>query len=157
MPPTPALPHIDDHSVTIGAGRDAVWAELLDAVDGAFSGGSRYARLVGGDPPSASGPRPLAAGSTIPGFRITAAEPGRELRLEGRHRFSDYALTFRLTGNDDDTTELSAETCATFPGPAGSLYRLLVIRTRAHMVLVRRLLGGIARRTEGHSDAVGGT
>jgi hypothetical protein len=30
----------------------------------------------------------------VPGFRVVEAEPGRRFALRGRHRFSNYALTF---------------------------------------------------------------
>ena len=82
----------------------------------------------------------------MPGFRVVTAIPGHELVLEGRHRFSSYALTFRIEAPASDRTELRAETRATFPGPHGRVYRLLVIRSGAHVVAVRRMLDAVRRR-----------
>lgn len=143
-----SLPRIDEHATTIAGTVAQVWPALLDAVDGAFSrpAAAAYARAVRCADPVASGPRPLAEGATVPGFRVTAAVPGRELVLVGRHRFSSYALTFRLEQLSPGSVRLSAESRATFPGVPGRLYRLLVIGTRAHVVGVRRLLGAVRRR-----------
>jgi hypothetical protein len=112
------------------------------------AGTARGVRLLRSADRAASGPRPLAAGSTLPGFHVDAAERPRELALAGEHRFSTYALTFRLDGRNDGRTRLRAETRAAFPGPKGSAYRALVIGTRAHVVVTRRLLGAIKRRAE---------
>ncbi|MEV4945465.1 hypothetical protein [Streptomyces sp. NPDC053755] len=143
-----ALPYIDEHATVVPVGADAVWRALLDALEGSFagSGGARYARLVGCADRTASGPRPLAEGSALPGFRVTVADPGRELSLEGRHRFSTYALTFRLDDAGPGRTRLRAESRGAFPGPAGRVYRGLAIGTGGHAVGMRRLLGSIARR-----------
>jgi hypothetical protein len=45
-------------------------------------------------------------------------------------------------------TRLVAETRAEFPGVKGRAYRALVIDTRAHVLVVRRLLGTVAGRVE---------
>ncbi|MEV0934877.1 hypothetical protein [Streptomyces phaeochromogenes] len=146
----PSLPYRDEHTTVVAAGADDVWRSLGDTLDRSFSrpGASRYARLVGCADRTASGPRPLAEGSTIPGFRVAAAVPGRELVLGGRHRFSSYALIFRLEPAGPGRSRLTAETRATFPGPAGGLYRLLVLGTGGHAVGVRRLLAAVRRRAE---------
>ncbi|MFF7177919.1 hypothetical protein [Streptomyces sp. NPDC008121] len=142
------LPYLDEHATVVPAEAETVWRELLAAVDGTFSHprGARYARLVGCADPTASGPRPLVAGSTLPGFRVVRADPDRELALEGRHRFSVYALTFRLDPAGPGRTRLRAESRASFPGPSGALYRLLVVGTGGHAVGMRRLLASIGRR-----------
>ncbi len=49
----------------------------------------------------------------MPGFRVAAARPAEELALAGRHRFSDYALVFRL----DPVGEV-APGCGPRPGPS---------------------------------------
>ncbi len=143
------LPHVDEHGVEVAAAPDDVWRALLDGLDRAFSraGAGTYGRLVGASPPAAGGPRPLAQGSTLPGFQVVSAVPGRELVLEGRHRFSTYALVFRL---DDlgGRVRLRAETRAVFPGPHGAAYRLLVLGSGGHVLAVRRLLAGVRRRAE---------
>jgi hypothetical protein len=144
------LPYIDEHSTTVAAGADAVWQALVASVDGAFggSGAVRYARLVGCEPAARSGPRPLVTGATVPGFRVVRAEPGSVLALEGRHRFSSYALTFHVEPNGDGRSRLRAESRAAFPGAPGRAYRLLVIGSRVHGLLVRRFLDGVRRRAE---------
>ena len=143
-----ALPHVDEHATTVAAGVDDVWSSLLETLDRTFHGVAvtGYTRAVGCADPTASGPRPLAQGSTIPGFRVVTAVPGRELALEGRHRFSTYALIFRLEPLRADRTQLRAETRAAFPGALGRVYRALVIGTRGHVLGVRRLLAAVARR-----------
>jgi hypothetical protein len=144
------LPFLDEHATTIEAGVDDVWPVLIETLDGAFSrpGVASYARAVRCADVMASGPRPLAEDSTIPGFRVVAAVTGSELVLAGRHRFSSYALVFRLEQVGSGRSRLRAESRATFPGLAGGVYRLLVIGTGGHVVVVRRLLSGIRRRSE---------
>lgn len=150
MAPDDVPPHLDEHAVAIAAGTDAVWAAVLTGVGAAFGGrgAERYARLVRSDDVAASGPRPLAAGSTMAGFHVTVADPGRRLVLVGAHRFSSYALLFHLEPDGPDRTILRAESRAAFPGPLGGLYRLAVVGTRGHVVAVRRLLAGVRRRAE---------
>lgn len=149
-PATPPLPYVDEHAVLVTAGPGAVWRALADTLDGSFGGPAAvaYVRLVGCADRTASGPRPPAAGSVFPGFRVVSAEPGRELALAGRHRFSDYALTFRIEAAGEDRTRLRAETRAAFPGLAGGLYRLAIIGTRGHAVGTRRLLAAVRRGAE---------
>ena len=144
------LPFVDEHATPVAAGPEQVWRALHDTLDTVFArpGAPSYARVVGCVPVAASGPRPFAPGSTIPGFRVVTAQPARELALEGRHRFSTYALTFRIEPLGPDRCRLRAETRAVFPGPAGAAYRLLVIGSRGHVVGVRRLLAGVRRRAE---------
>jgi hypothetical protein len=145
--PEMTLPYIDEHVVTVEAERIRVWyalGEVLGGLAGPLA--SRGAQLLGTDPHGPHGD-PLIAGSTLTGFRVVVAEPPVELALEGRHRFSRYALVFRLQAADGRTT-LRAETRAVFPGPHGSVYRGLVIGTRLHVVAVRRMLRTIRRRVE---------
>lgn len=144
------LPHVDEHSLTVGAGREATWAALLRVAEAMTSSAvaPRYARLVGCADTAATGPRPLTVGSAFPGFHVAAAEPPAELALAGSHRFSDYALIFRLEELAAERTRLGAETRAEFPGPKGALYRGLVIGTRLHVLATRRVLGATKRRAE---------
>ena len=147
---TAPLPRVDEHTTLIAAGVDQVWSALLETLDRTFSRPvvSAYARIVGCTEATASGPRPLAEGAKVPGFRVAAAAPARELVLEGRHRFSSYALTFHLDQLGSGSSRLRAESRASFPGMAGRVYRLLVIGTGAHVFTVRRLLADIRRRSE---------
>lgn len=143
------LPFVDEHSSEIAAGPEAVWEALLRVTERSFGSArtGRVARLLGCADTTASGPRPLAAGSAFPGFHVDAAERPRELALAGSHRFSDYALTFRLDRLGEGRTRLRAETRAVFPGLKGAVYRALVIGSRGHVLLTRRLLGAVQRRS----------
>lgn len=144
------LPQVDEHATVIAAGVDDVWPALLSTVDRAFSRtvAAVYARAVGCADHTSAGPRPLAPGSTIPGFRVVAAMPGRELVLEGRHRYSSYALIFRLDALGADRSQLRAESRAVFPNVARGIYRLLVIGTGRHVAGVRGLLDTVRRESE---------
>ncbi|MFJ5266536.1 hypothetical protein ACIQAC_39405 [Streptomyces sp. NPDC088387] len=143
-------PFVDEHVTTVGASPDAVWQALTATVEAAYTSGRavRYARLVGCDPATASGPRPLAEGSTLPGFRVLTAEPPGALVLEGRHRFSAYTLAFRIDELTPNRCHVRAESRALFPGPSGTLYRRLVIGTSTHSYLMRRMLATIRSRAE---------
>jgi hypothetical protein len=142
------LPWIDEHSLEIEAPPEEVWAALAETVPrfGRGRAGEALAAALGAEHRRVGGSVP-EPGSTIVGFRVARADAPIELALEGRHRFSRYALIFRI---DDlgDRSRLRAETRAEFPGPHGRLYRALVIGTRGHMLVVRRILGAVRRRTE---------
>ena len=145
-----ALPYVDEHSVAIEATPDAIWDALVRVVEGSFGSGasSKGARLLGCADTEATGPRPLAAGSALPGFQVETAQRPRELALVGNHRFSDYALIFRLDEADGEGTTLRAETRAAFPGLKGHAYRAAVIGTRMHVLVTRRLLGAAKKSAE---------
>jgi hypothetical protein len=148
--PIALLPYLDEHATVIAAETDDVWRGLAETLDRSFSrpGMAGYTRLVGCADCAASGPRPLAEGSTYPGWRVVASVPGRELVLQGRHRFASYALIFRIEHIGPRRSRLRAESRAVFPGRAGRLYRRLVIGTGGHVVGMRRLLSAIRRRSE---------
>lgn len=141
-----ALPFVDEHARIVAAPPGAAWAALVRVLPRAFGGraAERYARAIACDPAAPHGAFP-AVGSAIVGFRVARADAPRELALVGRHRFSTYALTFRLDALDDGTTRVRAETRAAFPGVAGKLYRAAVIGTRGHLLVLRRLLRGVER------------
>jgi hypothetical protein len=150
---TARLPHIDEHSLLVDAAPERTWSALLDVVEGSVSAGGapRIARLLGCEEAVATGPRPLAVGSTVPGFKVESATGPRELALRGRHRFSEYALVFRLDPSGEGRTRLRAETRAAFPGIKGEVYKTLVIRSRGHVLVTRRLLSATGRRAERRS------
>lgn len=148
LTPSQALPHVDEHVTLVNANLDETWAACLRTVDASFGPVGRTAHLLGCEDTTASGPRPLAIGSTMPGFHVEVAEPGRALAIAGGHRFSDYALIFRLEGAGDGMTTIRAETRARFPGIKGEAYKTLVIRTRGHVLVTRRILAAIKRRAE---------
>jgi hypothetical protein len=149
-------PRIDEHTITIRVDDPGlVWGALGDVLGRSRIPGlgrSRIpttgygSRLLRVHPGIRSGD-PLFAGSTLPGFTVVRAEPGKELALAGHHRFSSYALIFRLVAGEHHTT-LSAETRAAFPGVSGRVYRGLVIDTRGHVLVVRALLRATCRRAE---------
>lgn len=145
-----SLPYVDELPIEIGADRDETWAALLRVVEGSFASarGRGPARLLACEDTELSGPRPLAPGSAFPGFHVETAEPPSELALAGHHRFSTYRLGFRLEDAGTGGTRLIAETCAAFPGLKGGVYRALVIGTRLHVLVTRRLLTATKRRAE---------
>ena len=143
-----ALPRLDEHATPVAAGVDDVWQALLAWADRGSRGARRVARLLGCADTAATGPRPLAEGSTVPGFRVTAAVPGTLLELSGSHRFATYSLAFRLDPDGPDRSHLRAESHADFPGVAGGAYRLLVVGTGGHVVAVRRILAAVVADAE---------
>jgi hypothetical protein len=143
------LPRLDEQAIDIDAAADDVWTALGTTLDATMS---RPWSIVAGEvlgcaDTRASGPRPLTEGSTVPGFRVAGAVPGTLLALEGRHRYSAYALVFRLE-RIDGRTRLRAESRATFLGLAGGTYRLLVVGSGGHALAVRRLLAAVRHRAE---------
>jgi hypothetical protein len=147
---TERLPHIDEHTLVVEAGREATWMALLRVVEGTVSasGASRFARILGCADTAATGPRPLTEGSAVPGFHVAAAAEPAELALAGSHRFSSYALIFRLEELGEGRTRVRAETRAVFPDLKGAVYKGLVIGTRMHVLATRRILAGVKRNAE---------
>jgi len=147
---TQRLPYVDEHATIVAADRERTWDSLLRVAAGfsAGPGAPRFARLVGCADLEPAGPRPLAVGSVVPGFHVAVAEPGAELALVGSHHFSNYALVFHLDSLDAGGTRLRAETRAEFPHLRGAVYRALVIGTRMHVLVTRRVLGAVKRSAE---------
>jgi hypothetical protein len=148
--PGGVLPHVDEHSVAIGAAPLVVWDVILRVVEQSFTSSATavIARALGCRDVDAYGPRPLAVGSAFPGFHVVAADAPRELELAGSHRFSRYALIFRLDELVDGRVQLRAETRAEFPGVLGTIYRAMVIGTGGHVLGVKRLLAAAKRLAE---------
>jgi hypothetical protein len=145
----PDLPHVDEHWTEVQAPAARVWDALVTVVSRTTGGrvSERFADLLGCDQRRASGEIP-APGATVAGFRVASSEAPTELALEGAHRFSRYALIFRIDPLGGTRSRLRAETRADFPGPHGRVYRALVIGTRGHVLAVRRILGAVRRRAE---------
>lgn len=145
------LPFIDRHSMEVAARPGTTWAALNEVLIKSL--GSRSSALVarglGCAETDEPGVQSLSEGATIPGFRVVTLEPWSQLTLAGEDRFSKYSMIFRLTTAGADGTDLSAETRAAFPGLKGSLFRSLVIGTRAHVLVVRRMLRAVKRQAEG--------
>ena len=135
------LPWIDEHASEIDAPASVVWPALLRTVERMTAGGAapRYAGAVGCADTEAGGPRPLEVGSTVPGFHVAELAPERLLVLAGSHHFSNYAFAFRLEPLGGRRTRVIAETRAEFPGVKGRAYRALVIGTRMHVLVTRRV------------------
>ena len=139
----------------MAASPEATWRALTAAVTGGSNrrAGRVYARLVGATHVNISG-QPGTVGSTVAGFVVTAANQPSELVLEGAHRFGIYRLGLYVDDLGDGASRLRAETNAAFIGLAGRIYKLFVIDSRAHVLLVRRMLRGIKGRAESeHSSA----
>jgi len=144
------LAFIDRLAVEVDAGVEATWQALVDVLTRSLESRSSKAgaRVLGSSVRDATGPRPLAAGSTLPGFRVTAVEAPVMLVLAGEHRFARHEMTFGLADAGGGRTELAVETRADFPGPIGTLYRSLVIGTGGHVLVTRRLLKAVRRGAE---------
>jgi hypothetical protein len=142
---TNVLPFIDEHAVRIHAPAVEVWRLLGGSLSRQI--GSRAVAVVLGTVPARAHGNPLTSGAAIPGFRVVEADPGRRLALAGRHRFSDYALTFVLV-EQDGGTRLAARTDARFPGLRGHAYRALVIGSGMHRLVMRRWLERIRKAAE---------
>ena len=84
----------------------------------------------------------------MPGFVVARSIPPAVLALLGEHRFSRYALIFRITETLAAPVRLSAETRAEFPGAKGTVYRGLVIGTRGHVIAVHSILRSVRRGAE---------
>ena len=141
------LPHIDEHSIEIAAPPDRVWPALRGITGASSPPALAFGRAVGVRYLDATGD-PLTEGATVLGFRVARAVPGSELALEGSHRFSNYALIFRIDPVGSRRSRLRAETRAAFPGAVGEAYKTMVIRTRFHVVAVKRMLRAAKRRAE---------
>ncbi|MEV0892620.1 SRPBCC family protein [Promicromonospora sp. NPDC050262] len=134
----------DVRAATVGAPPEVVWRAVLDQVE-VLGRPAWYVRLIGCRDRRPEGPRPLTAGSVVPGFRVRAADAPGRLVLDGVHRFSVYTLTFRLVP-DDAGTRVEAHTDATFPGVLGAVYRLLVIDSGFHKIATRSIVTRVRRR-----------
>jgi hypothetical protein len=120
------LPYIDEHAITVDAGRADTWSALL-----------RVLCRDPGDP------------STVPtGFELDEARPPARFALKGRHPFAVYRWVFELEDQAPHHTRVRAATWAAFPGVHGKVYRALVIGTGGHRVAVRWTLNRIARAAE---------
>jgi hypothetical protein len=150
--PIESLPYIDEHSVLIAAPADVVWRSLLEVVCGLTSGRAKpVARALGCTQTEHVG-EPGRIGSTVPGFIVTRAVPPAVLALMGEHRFSRYALVFRIDETLAGPMALNAETRAEFPELKGRAYRALVIGTRGHVVATKSILRSVRRRAEHLKD-----
>jgi hypothetical protein len=147
--PLEDLPHVDEHEVDVDAAPADAWSALTAVLHDTFATPAARAVAValGCEPSAVSAWDRPDVGSTVPGFRVVAAEPPSLLVVSGRHRFSRYGIVFRLEPAGSGA-RVRAETRAAFPGPAGALYRRAVIGTGGHAVATTHLLRGAARAAE---------
>jgi len=147
--PIEELPAVDEHSVEIDAPQAKTWDALLPVLRRGFGGpaATHVSRALGCAETAIAGD-PLHPGATLPGFVVARAVPPTLYALLGAHRFARYALVFRIDRLGVDRSRLRAETRAEFPGAAGRAYRVLVIGTRGHVLVVRRLLRTVRLRAE---------
>ena len=143
------LPRIDKHAVPVRADPDRTWQAVLETFRSSGSARVRLlASVLGAEPASTSGwDGDSAQGATVPGFAVTDAERPHRVALRGRHRFSEYAIVVRIEPTGEGSV-CRLESRGAFPGPHGTVYRLLVVGSRGHVLAVRRLLDSIRRRAE---------
>jgi carbon monoxide dehydrogenase subunit G len=122
---------VDEHRTTVPASPDRAWQAVR-----------QYAAALASRQPSRAVAGLLDL-EPAPGFEIREELPPRLLSLGGRHRFSRYALDFRLAAADGGATVVSAVSYADFPGPHGLAYRTVVVGSRGHVLAVRRMLDRI--------------
>jgi hypothetical protein len=151
-------PFIDAHSITVAAPAEQVWEATAQVVrrwpehtfprlGASGAAAPMFARLLGCADIDRPPPGPGVPEAVV-GFRVARVEQPSLIALEGEHRFSRYALTFKIEPADGSSSIVTAETRAAFRGRAGRGYRTAVIGTGAHVIVVRRLLSSIKRRAE---------
>ena len=147
--PLESLPFVDEHYIEIAASPDQVWEALVRGLGGTGRGSvaTSASRLLGCAQTEAAG-EPGEIGSTVPGFVVTRAVKPAVLALMGEHRFSEYALIFRILEKPSGLVLLSAQTRAEFPRLRGRVYRSLVIGTRGHVVATKSILRSVRKRAE---------
>jgi hypothetical protein len=92
--------------------------------------------------------KPDEVDAAFPGFHVVRSEPPFLWGLEGSHRFSTYALEFRVDSTGPARSTLYAESRARFHGMAGTLYRTAVIGTGGHAFAVGLLLARVKAAAE---------
>ena len=147
--PLEELPPIDEHSIEIDAPAEAAWAALFPMLEARLCRprSRRVAEALDCAVTSASGDL-RHPGGTLPGFTVSRAIAPVMLALVGRHRFSSYALVFRIDLLPEQRCRVRAETRAAFPGVRGRIYKTLVIGSRGHVLAVRSMLRSVRRRAE---------
>ena len=143
---TEELPFIDEHSIEVDADPETVWQALTESFGDAGGGlFAAYARVIGADPVTSSGDL-NQVGSTRVGFRVAESESPVRLELTGKHRFSNYSLTWTIDEAPNGNSRLAATTRARFPGIHGRAYKAVVIDSSAHARITRRMLEAVGRR-----------
>lgn len=146
--PIESLPFVDEHFIDVAATPEEVWEALLETLGEMGEGRSAsFSRALGCAQTETRGPIGRI-GSTIPGFLVTRSVPPVVLALMGQHRYSRYALIFRIVEKPSGLILLSAQTRAEFSGRKGRAYRGLVVGSRGHVLVTTSLLRSVRRRAE---------
>ena len=119
---TSRIPVIDVHSVEIMAPEERAWQGLINflARFGSDTTTRALVTMLGCAPRRTSG-LPGVVGSTVPGFEVVQCQPPFSLHLMGGHRFSNYALIFRIEPLGKGRSRVHAESRALFPGSTSSV------------------------------------
>jgi len=143
------LPYIDEYHVHLPCQPAVAWGALGSVLCSELGGAppGAFVSVMGLEPPARSGDwaTPIEIGDALPGFEVRELRQQEHLTLVGRHRFSRYALVFDLD-EIEGGTRLRAQTWAAFPGLFGRAYRAIVIGSRMHRLVVRRLLRRVGER-----------
>jgi hypothetical protein len=147
--PLERLPPIDEHGIEIDAPAEAAWAALFPTLEHSFNGrfARRYAARVDASETEEHGDL-HHPGGTLPGFTVTRAIAPVMLALAGKHRFAQYAVVFRIDLLPGQRSLVKLETRADFIGMRGRIYRMGVLGSRLHVIVVSRMLRSIRRRAE---------
>ena len=148
--PLESLPFVDEHYIQIAAPQDVVWDALIHVVDEMAAGRSapRISKALGCAQLDGLGGGAGDVGATLPGFMVTRAITPAVLALMGQHRYSRYALIFRILLKPSGLVLLSAQTRAEFPGRSGRAYRSLVVGSRGHVAATTSILRSVRKRAE---------
>lgn len=148
--PIQLLPPVNEISVEVGADPVRTWEALIATIPRLFD--TRRARrvspLLGCSHTVANG-NPSVIGSTLPGFLVVRSVRPALLALQGKHRYSSYALVFLIDDLGHGRSRLTAETRAEYPGRAGTVFHGLLVRSRGQLTAVHRILGAVRKRAEG--------
>lgn len=147
--PLEKLPPIDEHQIDIDAPAEVAWAALFPTLEKSFNSrfARRYAVRVEAGETEEHGDL-HHPGGTLPGFTVTRSIAPVMLALAGKHRFAQYAVVFRIDLLPGQRSRVRIETRADFIGARGRIYRVGVLGTRFHVIVVSRMLRSIRRRAE---------
>ena len=147
--PLEKLPPIDEHEIEVDAPAEAAWAAIFPTLEHSLDTkfGRRYSEKVGAIETDCHGDL-HHPGGTLPGFVVSRAIAPVMLALLGEHKFSKYAIVFRIDLLPGQRSRVRLETRAQFDGTRGRIYKLGVLGTRGHVLVVRRILRAIKRRAE---------
>ncbi len=152
--PLQELPSIDEHEVEIDASAESAWAALFPILSSTFGGRIARRTAVALECRDTEFRGDLHhPGGRLPGFVVARSVAPVMLALMGEHRFSRYALVFRIDLLPGQRCRVRAETRAMFPGAKGRLYKAGVIGTRGHVFTVRRLLRTLKKRAEKNANS----